>query len=121
MKLGDLRTSQEVLEDDLRDPAFRAEWERTAVARTFALQLLEYRTARGLSQDAVGQLLGMKQPQVARIEAAAHTPNLETLTRFAKLAGRELDVKILPGHEPTLQFKLPRIKKASPTARPRCV
>jgi hypothetical protein len=33
MKLSDLRTSEEVLAGALRDPAFRAEWERTAVAR----------------------------------------------------------------------------------------
>ena len=33
MKLGDLRTSEEVLAGALHDPAFRAEWERTAVAR----------------------------------------------------------------------------------------
>ncbi len=35
-KLSNLRTSEEVLAGALRDPAFRAEWERTAVARALA-------------------------------------------------------------------------------------
>ena len=33
MKLSDMKTSGQVLAEELRDPAFRREWDRTAVAR----------------------------------------------------------------------------------------
>ncbi len=33
MKLSRLRSSKDVLKKDLGDPEFRAEWERTALAR----------------------------------------------------------------------------------------
>jgi hypothetical protein len=33
MKLSDMKTSEQVLADELGDPAFKAEWDRTAVAR----------------------------------------------------------------------------------------
>ena len=63
MKLGDLRTSEEVLAGALRDPAFRAEWERTAVARALASQVVAYRVKHGLSQRALADELHMPQPR----------------------------------------------------------
>jgi hypothetical protein len=46
MKLGDLRTSEDALAGALCD--FRAEWERTAVARALASQVVAYRVKHGL-------------------------------------------------------------------------
>jgi hypothetical protein len=52
MKLTDLKTSDELLlaEHLASDPAFRAEWERTALARGVAVALVRYRADRGLAQ-----------------------------------------------------------------------
>jgi ribosome-binding protein aMBF1 (putative translation factor) len=88
MKLSDLRTSEEVLGGALRDPAFRAEWERTAVARALASQVVAYRVKHGLSQRALADELHMSQPQVARLEAAIHNPEIETLRRVASVLVR---------------------------------
>ena len=49
MKLSDLKTSDEVLSNEMRDPTFRAEWERTALARALAVEVLAYRTEHNLS------------------------------------------------------------------------
>src|SRR3990172_759500 len=78
MKSG-LRTASDVLERQLKDPAFREQWERTALARAVALRLLTYRTEHGLSQTQLGKKLQMKQPAVARLESGEHTPSLGTL------------------------------------------
>jgi len=116
MKLSDLRTSEEVLADQLRDPAFRAEWERTAVARAFALRVLAYRTENGLSQRALADALSMSQPQVARLEAATHNPTIETMSRVADVLGTDIDVKVPPQHgEPSLTMTAVRPVRQSGT------
>ena len=43
MKLTDLKTSEQVLAEELRDPDFKREWDRTALARAVALKVLAYR------------------------------------------------------------------------------
>jgi transcriptional regulator with XRE-family HTH domain len=112
MKLGDLRTSEEVLAGALHDPAFRAEWERTAVARALASQVVAYRVKHGLSQRALADELHMSQPQVARLEAAIHNPEIETLRRVASVLEVEFDLKIPQQQEPTLSSR-PSAKAAS--------
>lgn len=42
----------------LRDPAFRAEWERMALARAVAEAVIRYRVEHGLSQSAQARLVG---------------------------------------------------------------
>ena len=41
MKLSELKTNDEkILQEELHDPEFRAEWERTALARAVALAVV---------------------------------------------------------------------------------
>lgn len=96
MQLSDLKTSEQVLAQELRDPAFRREWERTAVARAVALQVLAYRTEHRLSQRALAQRLGMTQPQLARLEAGEHNPTIDTLARLAQTLDVEFAIDIHP-------------------------
>jgi ribosome-binding protein aMBF1 (putative translation factor) len=86
----------EVLRVELDDAEFRAEWERTALARALALRVVEFRADRRLSQAALGRLLGMAQSGVARLEAGEHTPTLETLSRVAQVLGIHLRVDVDP-------------------------
>ena len=97
MKLGDLRgRSDEVLAAQLEDPEFRAVWERTAVARVVAVQLVGYRAEHGLSQSALGRELGMQQPAIARLEAGEHNPWFETLARLSRVLGITFKIEITP-------------------------
>jgi ribosome-binding protein aMBF1 (putative translation factor) len=86
----------EVLRSELENAEFRAEWERTALARALALRVVEYRAESGLSQAALGRLLGMAQSGVARLEAGEHTPTLDTLSRIAQVLGIHLRVDLDP-------------------------
>jgi len=71
MKLSEMKTNDELIAEQLRtDPEFRAEWERTALARAVALAIVRYRGDHDLSQRELAERLGMKQPQVARLELA---------------------------------------------------
>jgi transcriptional regulator with XRE-family HTH domain len=96
MRLSDLKTSDDLVAEQLRDPDFRREWERTALARAVAVKVVAYRAEHGLSQRALAQKLGMTQPQVARLEAGEHNPTIDTLTRLAEALDVEFAIDIHP-------------------------
>ena len=87
-------------EIDARDlatsPAYRAEAERTSLANAISLIVLRYRTERGLSQTALGKILGMPQPQVSRIESGDVNPSMDTLITLSEKLGLELAIDIRP-------------------------
>lgn len=96
MRLRDLPSAEAVIAENLKDPAFRAEWERTAVARAVAIRVLEYRAEHGVSQTELARRLGMKQPAVARLEAGEHNPSFETLARLSNALGIEFHIAVTP-------------------------
>ncbi len=101
MDLSRFKTSEELLAEDLAsDPKFRAEWERTALARAIALELVRYRGAHELSQRGLARLVGMSQPQVARLELGEYNPRVETLVRLSAALGLEFRINIRPEAEP---------------------
>jgi len=96
VKLEKMQRSGEVLARQLKDPRFRAEWERTAVARAVAVRLVEYRAEHALSQTALARQLGMKQPAIARLEAGEHIPSFDTLARLSSALGIEFHIAVTP-------------------------
>ena len=89
-----------------RDPDFREAWEQTALARLVAAQLIKYRATNKLSQRALAETLGKKQPFVARLEAGETNPDLETLVNISRALGIEFVIDIAPAAKtPTLVTK----------------
>ena len=70
------------------DPEFHAEWKRTVLARAVAIAILKYRAKHHLSQRQLADLLGMKQPHIARLELADINPSMETLMRVSAQLSR---------------------------------
>lgn len=96
MKLSDLTRADEVKTEALNNPAVRAEWDRTAVAREVASRVVRYRVERGLSQAELGAKLGVSQPYVARLESGDQSPTLTTLARLAQRLGLEFHIDVTP-------------------------
>ena len=94
VKLSELKDHGEVLREQLADPEFQDEWDRTALARAVAERLVAYRAQRGLTQTALARELKMQQPAVARLESGEHTPSLDTLWRLASRLGVEFHIDI---------------------------
>lgn len=92
-------TFDELLEKWLQDPENRACWERTALARAVAIEVIRYRTDHDLTQTALARLLGMKQPQVCRLEIGEVNPSIETLGRLAEVLGTEFLIDVAPSQE----------------------
>lgn len=103
MRLTDLATQDELLRKELADPRFRAEWERTALARAVATEVVRYRGRHRLTQKSLAERLGVRQPQVARLESGEHNPSIETLARLASVMDVEFNIDIRPrGRRPKL-------------------
>ena len=83
VKLSELATAETIHEQDLSDPDYRAEHERTRLATAVAIRVLRYRTEHELTQTAFGRLVGMPQSHVARLEAGEHEPSLATLVKLS--------------------------------------
>jgi len=97
MKLSDMTTNDELLAEQLRaDPEFRAEWERTTLARAVAVAVVRYRAEHDLSQRDLAQLLDIKQPQIARLELGEVNPGMDTLMRLASGLGIEFTIDVRP-------------------------
>jgi DNA-binding XRE family transcriptional regulator len=94
MKVSDLTTTKELQTDDLDDPEYRAEWERTHLAHEVALRVISYRMEHQLTQTELARLLGMRQPHIARLEAGEHEPSLAMLSRLARVLGLEFHIDI---------------------------
>ena len=82
------------------DTPYRRLWYATAIQSTVGVAVLKYRYDHGLSQTAFGKLVGMSQPQVARLELGEHTPTFETLLRITEATGLEISLTIGPKVEP---------------------
>lgn len=85
----------------LLDPEYRVEWERTALARAVALRLVIYRADHKLSQRDLAERLGIKQPQVNRLESGDVNPSIDTLARIADRLEIEIALDIRPTGAPS--------------------
>lgn len=87
---------EEFLARQLDDEEFRADWERTALARSVADQVIRYRIEHSLSQRALADRLGVSQAVVGRLELGEHEPKISTLSRLALKLGLRFSIEIHP-------------------------
>lgn len=92
-----MKTAEESLREDLKDPEFRKEWDRTALARAVAIEVIKYRAEHSISQTELGRRLGMHQPAVSRLEDGDQTPSIDMLKRLSEKLGIDLTINIQAG------------------------
>ncbi len=92
MKLSDLKALDRVVEENRADAEFRDEWDHGAFAREVANLVVRYREACGISQRQLATLVGMTQPQMARLERPEHQPSFDTLVKLMKVAGLRVEL-----------------------------
>ena len=68
--------------------------EKLAIIKTLA-DLESERIKQGLSQKDFAEKIGMKQPQLAKIERLDSLPTLATLNRYARGLGKEIRLSIV--------------------------
>jgi len=88
-------TSWDEFRKDLNIPP---EWEAEIQLYTDIIsKTVEAREEKGLTQQALADLCGVKQPVIARLEKAAHSPQINTMLKI--LAPLGLKLAIVPLEE----------------------
>ena len=94
MRLDDAIPAEQVEADSMASPEYRAERDRTRLANEVAIRVLRYRHEHELSQSAFARLIGMRQPNVARLEAADHEPSVSMLSRLSAVLGEPFTIDV---------------------------
>jgi DNA-binding XRE family transcriptional regulator len=97
----------EIREQLLSDPTVKAEYELLAGEFSLAGRLIALRKATGKSQREFAQMVGMKQPQLARLESGQQVPKLDTLRKIAAGAGYTVELHFVPGEPKSLPEVVP--------------
>lgn len=95
-----------------RDVAIRVDWERHAPARVVAAKLIEYRFDHELSQRGLADVLGVKQPQIARWESGEHRPSDDNLALIAGTLGIEFVFSFAPASRAPKQLTKTTMERA---------
>jgi predicted transcriptional regulator len=80
--------------------------EEVVLARQVATATFQRRLILGLTQQGLAEVLGVKQPQVARIESGEVNPSIDTLRRLSERLGLEFTLEVRP-EGMTVSYELP--------------
>jgi DNA-binding XRE family transcriptional regulator len=78
-----------------QSPELQAEYERLKPRFDLVDQLIGARQKAKLTQKQLGELVGVSQGVIGRLESAEHSPRLETIVDVARALGYRFDVSVV--------------------------
>ena len=87
---------RETLNEQLRDPEFKAEWDALEPERQIMRAIVEGRDEQALTQKQLSEMTGITQADISRFENGTGNPSLRTLKRMAEGLGMSLKVEFVP-------------------------
>lgn len=81
------------LEEQLKKPGFRKEWERTEPQYQAARRLIKLRIEKGMSQRDVAKKAKTTQAVISRIESMSVNPSIGILDKIASVFNKKLVVE----------------------------
>lgn len=89
---------RETLNEQLKDPEFRAEWVALEPERQIIRAIIEGREEKHMTQKQLAEATGIAQADISRLESGTANPSLRTLKRLAAGMGMALKVEFIsPG------------------------
>ncbi|MDR2648202.1 MAG: helix-turn-helix domain-containing protein [Clostridiales bacterium] len=85
-------TFDEFLDEELKDPKFRAAYDLLQPEGAFAQALIDAREGYRITQRQLSEKIGISQADISRIEIGDANPTIKTLQRLA--AGMNMKLKI---------------------------
>ena len=90
------RTYKEFLDEKLKDPEFKKEWDELEPEFQLIKAMLQGREEQNLSQRQLADRIGVTQSDISKIESGEANPTLETLKKLAKGLGMNLSISFTP-------------------------
>ncbi|MFF3687585.1 helix-turn-helix domain-containing protein [Streptomyces sp. NPDC002187] len=94
--MNDRKTWSELRDELVTHPDAREAYEAARIRYELGREVRERREALGMTQDRLARAAGLKQPDVARLEAGSTMPTLPLLERIAAALGTRLSVAFEP-------------------------
>ena len=115
-RIKELPTLDEMIEKDLADPEFAAEYQRASLRTAIARASKTAREKAGLTQDQLAHQLGVKQAQVGRLESLKNKslPGIDLLANIAFVTGKDITID-----HPRVHFKISAKKEKRPARKSR--
>jgi len=87
---------RELLEEQLKDPEFRAEYEALEPEFAIVQAMIDARKNSGLTQKQLAKRTGIAQGDISKLESGSGNPSLKTLQRLAAAMDMKLRLEFLP-------------------------
>ena len=84
------------LNEQMKDPAFKEEWDALEPEFTIMQAMIDARKASGLTQKQLSERTGIAQADISKLESGNANPSLKTLQRLAAGMGMKVRVEFLP-------------------------
>lgn len=97
-KFNELKTFDTFLEEQLKDPQVKAEYESLEPEFDIIRSILDARIKKGLTQKELSKITGISQADISRLENGNGNPTLDTIKRLAYALGYEVTIKLQPIH-----------------------
>lgn len=85
------------LDEQMKDPEFKAEWEATEPEAQIVKAMLDGRKKKNITQKQLAELTGIAQADISRLENGNGNPSIDTLERIAQGLGMKLKLEFVPG------------------------
>ncbi len=83
------------LQDQLKDPEFRAEYEALQPEHAVIQALIDARKETGITQKELSKRTGIAQGDISKLERGTANPSIKTLQRLAAGMGRVLKIEFV--------------------------
>lgn len=84
------------LKEQLKDPEFKAEYEKLQPEHVVIQAIIDARKQSGLTQKELSERTGIAQGDISKIEKGNANPSIRTLQRLATGMGMRLKIEFLP-------------------------
>ena len=81
------------LKEELKDPAFKTEFDRQQPEFAVINAIIEARRKKGITQDDLAQKIGTKQSVISRLESGRANPSVAFLKRLAQALNSHLEIR----------------------------
>jgi predicted transcriptional regulator len=83
-----------IADEWMKDPEFKAEYNRLGPEFEIATELIQARLRAGLSQTELAARMGTSQSAIARLESGQTLPSTKTLLRFAEATSSKVELRL---------------------------
>lgn len=87
---------RELLDEQLKDPEFRQEYENLESEFDIIRAMIEARKQQHITQQELSKRTGITQADISRIENGTRNPSLDMIKRLAKGMGMRLKLEFIP-------------------------